>query len=97
MLCAVNEDIEVWDRIAGRVLMLDPEGRVLRSQGFDPARPAWPQRLTPSDGAEPDGHEVLASRPVPVTPPTPTPTRLTPLTSSTSPTHDPRESGGAHA
>ncbi|MGH3417662.1 MAG: NUDIX domain-containing protein [Actinocrinis sp.] len=48
----MNEDIEVWDRVAGRVLLLDPEGRVLLFRGSDPARPDWFQWFTPGGGTE---------------------------------------------
>ncbi len=98
MLCAVNEDIEVWDRMAGRVLLLDPEGRVLLSQDFDPARPGWSQRLIPDGGGGPNGDKAPARPPSPLTPPTPLTALMPPKAEPfTSPTEDPGESGGARA
>lgn len=44
---------EVWDRVAGRVILLDPDGRVLLFEGFDPARPHAPWWHTPGGGVEP--------------------------------------------
>ncbi|MBR7839615.1 NUDIX domain-containing protein [Actinospica durhamensis] len=46
--------IEVWDRVAGRAILLDSDGRVLLFQGFDPARPTEPPWwYTPGGGVEP--------------------------------------------
>jgi 8-oxo-dGTP pyrophosphatase MutT (NUDIX family) len=44
---------EVRDRVAGRVILLDPDGRVMLFEGFDPARPKSPWWHTPGGGLEP--------------------------------------------
>jgi 8-oxo-dGTP pyrophosphatase MutT (NUDIX family) len=41
------------DRITGRVLVLDRDGRVLLFQGFDPAEPDRHRWFTPGGGLEP--------------------------------------------
>lgn len=46
-------DVEVVDRVAGRVILLDPEGRTLLFQGFDPQRPDELWWFTPGGGVEP--------------------------------------------
>jgi 8-oxo-dGTP pyrophosphatase MutT (NUDIX family) len=47
-------------RRAGRVVLLDPEGRVLLFEGVDPARPREPYWFTPGGGAEP-GEDARAA------------------------------------
>lgn len=49
----VMDDAEIVDREAGRVILLDPDGRVLLFQGFDPKRPDAPWWFTPGGGLEP--------------------------------------------
>lgn len=44
---------ETIDRVTGRVLVLDPQGRVLLLQGFDPARPQRLFWFTIGGGADP--------------------------------------------
>jgi len=44
---------EVRDRVAGRVILLDPEGRVLLFHGIDPQHPEAPWWYTPGGGVEP--------------------------------------------
>ena len=46
-------DADVVRRRAGRVLVLDGDGRVLLLHGFDPARPAEPYWFTIGGGAKP--------------------------------------------
>lgn len=45
---------DVRDRVAGRVILLDPDGRVLLFEGFDPANPGSPWWFTPGGGLESD-------------------------------------------
>jgi 8-oxo-dGTP pyrophosphatase MutT (NUDIX family) len=47
-------------RRAARVVLLDPGGRVLLFEGFDPARPGEPFWFTPGGGAE-DGEDAKAA------------------------------------
>jgi 8-oxo-dGTP pyrophosphatase MutT (NUDIX family) len=47
-------DSERVPRRAGRVLVLDPAGRVLMLHGFDPDRPEQPYWLTIGGGLRPD-------------------------------------------
>jgi 8-oxo-dGTP pyrophosphatase MutT (NUDIX family) len=48
------EPKETLDRVAGRVILLDEDGRVLLFQGFDPAEPGnQPWWFTPGGGLEP--------------------------------------------
>ncbi|MBR7825504.1 NUDIX domain-containing protein [Actinospica sp. MGRD01-02] len=48
-------DAKVWkNRIAGRVILLNDEDRVLLFEGFDPAEPDAPWWFTPGGGVEPD-------------------------------------------
>ncbi|ACU69284.1 NUDIX hydrolase [Catenulispora acidiphila DSM 44928] len=47
------DDVEVVDRISGRVILLDPNGRALLFQGFDPQRPNQLWWITPGGGLEP--------------------------------------------
>ncbi len=46
-------EIKVQDRVAGRAILLDSDGRILLFQGFDPARPESPWWYTPGGGVEP--------------------------------------------
>src|SRR6266702_6660079 len=46
-------DAEAVDRIAGRVILLDRDDRVLLFEAFDPARPELPWWFTPGGGVEP--------------------------------------------
>lgn len=46
-------DTKVLDRTAGRVILLDENGRVLLFHGFDPAAPDEPWWFTPGGGLEP--------------------------------------------
>jgi len=43
---------EPWPRQAGRVLVIDPAGRVLLLQGFDPARPSSLHWITIGGGTD---------------------------------------------
>jgi 8-oxo-dGTP pyrophosphatase MutT (NUDIX family) len=43
-------DDEIKHRVAGRVILLDPRGRVLLFRGFDPARPGDSWWSTPGGG-----------------------------------------------
>ena len=43
---------EALDRIAGRVILLDHDGRVLLFEAFDPLRPEAPWWFTPGGGVE---------------------------------------------
>ena len=45
-------DDEAVDRIAGRVILLDRDGRVLLFEAFDPLRPEAPWWFTPGGGVE---------------------------------------------
>jgi 8-oxo-dGTP pyrophosphatase MutT (NUDIX family) len=47
------DDPDVVHRTAGRVLVLDGDGRVLLLHGFDPARPDEPYWITIGGGAKP--------------------------------------------
>ena len=53
-----DPESEVSSRQAGRVLVVDAQGRVLLLQGFDPARPDEPYWFTVGGGARPG--ETLA-------------------------------------
>jgi len=44
---------EIVSRVAGRVLVLDEQGRLLMMHAFDPARPAEPFWITIGGGIEP--------------------------------------------
>jgi 8-oxo-dGTP pyrophosphatase MutT (NUDIX family) len=44
---------EVRDRVVGRMILLDPEGRVLLFHGIDPQHPESPWWYTPGGGVEP--------------------------------------------
>jgi 8-oxo-dGTP pyrophosphatase MutT (NUDIX family) len=46
-------DPDVVHRMAGRVIVLDADGRVLLLHGFDPARPDEPYWITIGGGAKP--------------------------------------------
>lgn len=46
-------DAEAVDRIAGRVILLDHDDRVLLFEAFDPVRPESPWWFTPGGGVEP--------------------------------------------
>lgn len=46
-------DAEAVDRIAGRVILLDHDDRVLLFEAFDPMRPELPWWFTPGGGVEP--------------------------------------------
>ena len=48
-----HPEVRVRDRVAGRVILLDPVARVLLFQGFDPAEPDAPWWFTPGGGVEP--------------------------------------------
>lgn len=52
---------EVRDRVVGRVILLDPEGRVLLFHGFDPLHPESPWWYTPGGGVEPGETPQLAA------------------------------------
>jgi len=52
-MLGVMDDVEIVDRIAGRVILVDPDGRALLFQGFDPQRPDQPWWFTPGGGLEP--------------------------------------------
>jgi 8-oxo-dGTP pyrophosphatase MutT (NUDIX family) len=45
-------DAEAADRIAGRVILLDSDDRVLLFEAFDPVRPELPWWYTPGGGVE---------------------------------------------
>jgi 8-oxo-dGTP pyrophosphatase MutT (NUDIX family) len=47
------DEPDVVHRTAGRVILLDGEGRVLLLHGFDPARPREPYWITIGGGAKP--------------------------------------------
>lgn len=47
-------DSAIWDRVTGRVILLDGEGRVLLFEGVDPADPGPHWWFTPGGGTEPD-------------------------------------------
>ena len=51
---------EIMPRIAGRVLVLDPQDRLLMMHAFDPARPAEPFWITIGGGRNP-GEEIRAA------------------------------------
>lgn len=55
------ESIEVVERVAGRVILLDPDDRVLLFQGFDPKRPDQRWWFTPGGGLEPGEAEREAA------------------------------------
>jgi 8-oxo-dGTP pyrophosphatase MutT (NUDIX family) len=44
---------ETWNRVAGRVILVDGEDRVLLFEGFDPDHPEAPWWFTPGGGVEP--------------------------------------------
>ena len=44
---------DTLDRVAGRTILLDPDGRILLFQCFDPAQPESPWWYTPGGGVEP--------------------------------------------
>jgi hypothetical protein len=46
------DDAEIVDRVAGRVILLDPDGKVLLFHGFDPRRPDEPWWFTPGGGLQ---------------------------------------------
>lgn len=52
-MLGVMDGVEVVDRTAGRVILLDPDGRALLFQGFDPQQPDQPWWFTPGGGLEP--------------------------------------------
>lgn len=52
-MLAVMENLEVENRIAGRVILVDTADRTLLFQGFDPQRPDQLQWFTPGGGLEP--------------------------------------------
>lgn len=51
----------VLDRVVGRVILLDPEGRVLLFHGFEPRHPESPWWYTPGGGVEPGETPQLAA------------------------------------
>ncbi len=51
----------IIDRITGRVLVLDPRGRLLLLQGFDPARPQTRFWFTVGGGTEPGESQAQAA------------------------------------
>ena len=53
---------EPWPRQAGRVLVIDPAGRVLLLQGFDPARPSSLHWITVGGGTDPGEGTAQAAR-----------------------------------
>lgn len=47
------QNVEVVDRVAGRVILIDTDGRTFLFQGFDPQRPDQLWWFTPGGGLEP--------------------------------------------